>query len=312
VFAGLASARILCKATLTFLFRINCIRLSKVINSDFINRLSSFASKSGSSPQSKGGDSVSLSATLNFGARNFSGAVQKVNSVVNTLNIAEVTLTSMQELVLSAKDLAEEAADADTSFARRSTLSRSYDELADEFRSLVSSANKNEIGENKIFSEDGLNETFQIAGLDPDESKGISELFQGLELDEDGSFWDDIVDDGNAFDGSVNLTDRYRAKAAADQLEEVSGRFASNLEFVAEGKEIVSANLELARAAGFAFLDLSEEVNESAEIDDAVDSLVARIRKAGSAALKQAENLESMTVAALVKDDFNQKKVKKS
>jgi hypothetical protein len=287
------------------LLRRYFIRISKVINPDYINRLSAVASNNSSmaaGPQAS--DTVSLSQTLRFGARNFAGVVQQLNSVISTVNLVEATLTGLKEIVSSAKYLAESSSSESSSYAKRNSANQSFNRLREDFIKLSSQAIKNKIGEDDIplFSEEGLIELFQAVGLDPEESKSIGKLFDNLSLDDEGELWAELTSPDGAFNGLVDLTDKSEAKTAFKQLNELEEIFYNNLKFVGEAKKVLGSNLELSRATGFAFLGVSEELTQYSEVEDVADNLVNLIRKAGSEALKQVENLELLTVAGLVKE----------
>ncbi len=268
--------------------------------------MSQGGSRGGASSILSGGDQVNLSDTLRFGARNFGRVVQQINGVAESVNLIGSTLEGLSGLVSEAQELAEEASRPSLSSSRRRSLDRLFQEVASQFRAISDASSENKIGDNELFSEAGLTELFQFSGLDPEESRGIGELFEQLALDFDETFWSDAVDSSDpiaAFGGSLDLRSSRSSKTVLEQLNELSDRFEQNLSFVEQAREVVTDNLELARAAGFAFLEVSEQLTDGSEADQVAQDLVKRIRSSARQALSQAENLELMTIAALTDDD---------
>ena len=68
------------------------------------------------------------------------------------------------------------------------------------------------------------------------------------------------------------------------------------------GVEFIGKNIDLVRAAGLAFLKLSDQVTNEKDAVKVADSLRTEIQQNAPAALAQAENLEPIIVAALALD----------
>ncbi|RMG40139.1 MAG: hypothetical protein D6719_11830, partial [Candidatus Dadabacteria bacterium] len=122
----------------------------------------------------RGGTSVSLSDGLRIGARTFATAVQNLNSVVSFVNLSRSTLEDLGGLVDKMLSLADEASKARTSTQKRKALDREFQKLGNDFVDLVENS---KLGEREYLTVDGLSELFTLAGLDPEQSRSIAEIF---------------------------------------------------------------------------------------------------------------------------------------
>jgi hypothetical protein len=104
------------------------------------------------------------------------------------------------------------------------------------------------------------------------------------------------------FDGEANLLSRRAAVQVGAQLAAVGERIATNIEALENARSVIGQNLDLVRASGFAFLDISNEISGEEEASQVAGLLARRIREDAKGALSQAENLELMVVAALTSD----------
>ena len=82
-------------------------------------------------------------------------------------------------------------------------------------------------------------------------------------------------------------------------LKAMKAQLSDNLDGVNYATDIILKNIDLVRAAGFAFLDLSSTVSSEDDADKVAALLRDNIRKNAPAALAQAENLQNIAVAAL-------------
>ena len=85
-------------------------------------------------------------------------------------------------------------------------------------------------------------------------------------------------------------------------LKELKKQIEANKKALRNAVEVIGENLALVRGAGFAFLDLSNQVTSAETAEQVANKLQAMIRANAPGALSQAENLESITVAALTLD----------
>lgn len=101
------------------------------------------------------------------------------------------------------------------------------------------------------------------------------------------------------FDGTFNILTRPNAYRMLHDLKALKSQLTDNLEAVDYATDVISKNIDLVRAAGFAFLDLSSTISSDDEADQVAARLREEIRKNAPAALAQAENLQNLAVAAL-------------
>jgi hypothetical protein len=101
------------------------------------------------------------------------------------------------------------------------------------------------------------------------------------------------------FDGTYNIVTRPNAYRMLHDLKAMKEQLTDNIEGVNNASDIILKNIDLVRAAGFAFLDLSSSVSSEDDADKVAALLRDRIRRDAPAALAQAENLQSIAVAAL-------------
>ena len=101
------------------------------------------------------------------------------------------------------------------------------------------------------------------------------------------------------FDGTVNILTRPNAYRMLHDLKAMKAQLSDNLDGVNYATDIILKNIDLVRAAGFAFLDLSSTVSSEDDADKVAALLRDNIRKNAPAALAQAENLQNIAVAAL-------------
>lgn len=101
------------------------------------------------------------------------------------------------------------------------------------------------------------------------------------------------------FDDSKKLTNRAQAYRTLNDLESLKDQIDKNIGALNSARKTLSDNIKLVRAAGNAFLEISEQVTSADDAQSLARKLQTKIRSAGSAALSQAENLNALTVAAL-------------
>jgi hypothetical protein len=151
--------------------------ISNTINSSFLRRLQGLnpASK-GSNPvkSALSGGSVSISDTLRFGARTFASSVQRLNVAIGGINVAQSGLAGLRGLVNEMIDIADKAALSSTGSGTRRRLNSRFQQLGEDFVNIIDELNGQEF---EYLTKEGLKDVLLQAGLDPDESDGIAELF---------------------------------------------------------------------------------------------------------------------------------------
>ncbi len=104
------------------------------------------------------------------------------------------------------------------------------------------------------------------------------------------------------FDG--NIRRREDAFRTLNDLKALKDQIKDNLEAVDEALDYLQQNIDLVRATGLAFLDLSDKIDTDQEAEDVARLVEQEIRFTAPAdALKHAENLSPIVVAALVSTD---------
>ncbi len=97
----------------------------------------------------------------------------------------------------------------------------------------------------------------------------------------------------------ANIRSRANAVRMNVDLKALKAQIKENLSALNTATDVVSKNLELARATGLAFLDASSTISSSSDAATVAASLREAIRANARQAISQAENLEPMIVAAL-------------
>ena len=91
--------------------------------------------------------------------------------------------------------------------------------------------------------------------------------------------------------------DAYRALIDLQKLDE---QMTKNLAALDKMTEYIAQNLDLSRAVGFAFLDMSNAVQSSdTDVEKIAEKLRNAIRRNAKGSLSQAENLQSIVIASL-------------
>lgn len=101
------------------------------------------------------------------------------------------------------------------------------------------------------------------------------------------------------FAGESDILSRASASSVINHLEAIRDRIDENQQTLNDAKDIIGSNLDLVRAAGFAFLDMSSQITGEPEAKDVATELASRIRADAKSAISQAGNLELIVVAAL-------------
>ncbi|RIL09900.1 MAG: hypothetical protein DCC75_05525 [Proteobacteria bacterium] len=98
---------------------------------------------------------------------------------------------------------------------------------------------------------------------------------------------------------SGSVATRPDAYRTLTDLKALKKQIESNISALDNAKEAIEANIDIVRAAGLAFLELSDQIASEEDAEEVAFKLQRLIRKNASKALSQAENLEPIVVAAL-------------
>lgn len=298
--------------------------IRSVVNETFIKRFAAVAAGDSSSNLAKairgGASTVSISEGLRLGARTFATAVQNLNSTIGVINISRDTLEKLGKITDKLISLTSRATERSASNSARQNLNAQFNELANEFQAIVDDA---EIGEREFLSKEDLGEIFTLVGLDPDESSRMAALFDQFIITEkddllasetvkgtrpvpipSGAFTNsnmsrDTVELEKIFDGTRSIATRPSAYRMLTDLNALREQIDDNVATLDKATKLIEENINLVRAAGFAFLNLSEQINDSEEASMVAREVRDRIRKEAGAALSQIEHLEPIAIAAL-------------
>ncbi|GEM_PF-5360655 len=109
--------------------------------------------------------------------------------------------------------------------------------------------------------------------------------------------WEEIFDSSRTM---VKKADAYQLLADAKDLLSM---LENNKEALDEARDIIVSNAELLRGAGLAFLSVAGSLKGNETPEQIAFRLQSLIRQSGQGALSQLENLEPLTVKALLSDD---------
>jgi len=104
------------------------------------------------------------------------------------------------------------------------------------------------------------------------------------------------------FSSGRTIETRPRAYQALADLKELRAQIKTNLDVTEELSGLLNKNVDLLRAAGNAFLELSSSLRSVGDAESLAFELRNLIRRNAPQALSQAENLNSLVVAALAND----------
>lgn len=301
------------------------ISLRSVLDDTFVKRFQGLAS--GSSQQQlanslKGQSSeVSIASGLRIGARTFGTAIQGLNTAITFLNTSKGTLEGLGELTEKMIVLAERASASTSSTQDRRDADLEFQRLGDEFKRTVNNA---KLGEREFLTVDGISEFLKVVGLDEENSTTISDVFKKFKVpSEDDTLASDeaqgprpveipaqaysataafTVDYEKVFDDEVTINTRPNAYKVLADLNALKDQITGNMKALDNGIEVIGKNIDLVRSAGLAFLELSEQITTEDDADAVAKQLNRMIKADAPAALSQAENLESIVVAALSLD----------
>ncbi len=301
------------------------ISLRSVIDDTFVRRFQGLAS--GSSQQNlanalRGQSSeVSISTGLRTGAQTFATSVQGLNTAISFFNTAKATLQNLDKLTDKLITLADRSSKSTTFTQERREANLEFQKLGDEFQRIISNA---KLGEREFLTTEGIDEFLKVVGLDKDTSDSVKAIFDKFKVPiEDDNLASEeaqgerpskippqaysataafTVDYEKLFDDDVTIATRPNAYKVLGDLNALKEQIGSNIEGIDNGIEIIGKNMDLVRAAGFAFLELSDQLENETDATTVAEELRRMISRNAPAALSQAENLEALIVAALSLD----------
>lgn len=293
--------------------------LERIINTTLLTKISKTSSSSTSSKSPLASSSSeplvgqALYNSLRTGAKNFAAGIQLLNSSATFVNLSLDTTEKLLDMVKQLEMIASKANKGNISSSSAKQMRADFDKMADGFDKLIEGATQDDTD---LFDVDQLQSVLTNAGLDPEK---VSELALALKrfthpaeptIGTDG----EVASNGNP----VPLADFQRALRAAiidpdDPTDDRSGFFGkvrskiqdirlqleTNLKALKDTTTLIGDNITLARAAGFAFLDVSNEMTGAESAEAITEQLRERIRTSARSVLGQAHNLEPILVAGM-------------
>jgi flagellin-like hook-associated protein FlgL len=303
------------------------ISLRAVLDDTLIKKFQGLASGSKSSGQAivaslKGKSSeVNIATGLRVGARTFGTAVQGLNTAITFLNTSKASLGELSKVTDEMINLADTASKSTTSSQERYEADLDFQRLGDKFQRIVKNS---KLGDREILTVDGLSEFLKVVGLDEDSSQSIKAVFDKFKVPVgDDSLASEeaqgprpaqiprqaysataafTADYENIFDEEATLRTRPNAYKLLGDLNALKDQIDGNVKALDNGIEVIGKNIDLVRATGLAFLDMSDQINSADTADQVASQLRQKINADVPGALAQAENLESIIVAALSLD----------
>ncbi|MFN4895693.1 MAG: hypothetical protein ACK5HO_07880, partial [Pseudomonadota bacterium] len=299
--------------------------LERIINTTLLTKISKVSS-SGSSSSSSSADELSGQAiynSLRSGAKSFAASMQQLNASATFVNLSLDTTEKLLGMVTQLEALALKANRGNISSSTAKKLRADFETIADSFDKVIEGVVE---GEQDLFDVDLLQTTLANAGLD---SEKVTELARALKrfthpaeptVGSDG----EVIADGNP----VPLAEFQRALRLAivdpddpsddrsgffgkvrNELKDIRINLEGNVKALKETAGLIGDNITLVRAAGFAFLDVSNEMTGTESPEVIAEQLRQRIRSAARPFLAQAHNLEPIMVAglAILKDSEENK-----
>lgn len=279
-----------------------------------------------------GSSQVGISTGLRLGAQVFAGSVQGLNSLIGFVNLADNALDQLDDITDEMISLTDRASSVDASSQDRRKLNSRFRKLIKEFEDVTEEA---QFAERDLLKLPELKAVFNTLGFDETESQSVSEVFSEFNIvqnDEDELLASEKAKGGrpipvpadaykirtpsgtkilskvttefdSLFSSQRNLDTRASAYKIGHDLRALKEQIDDNKDALATTTSFIGDNIDLVRAAGFAFLDLSQSITDDTAASQVARELRKEIRKAPIQALNQLENLEPLAVAALSLDE---------
>jgi hypothetical protein len=249
--------------------------------------------------------------SLRTGARNFAAGMQMLSAGASFVNVSLDSNERMLEIVSKLEEIATKANRGNLSATNARRFRQEIDTLTGDFEKVIDAASD---GPDDFLDVSQLEDVLVRGGLD---SKKVRELALSLKrfshpgeasLESDGT----VSTDGNP----IPLSDFQRMLRAAifdddepgddkagffarikGDLKDIRVKLEGNIEALKATRELVGANLNLARSAGLAFLEVSDEMSGFESPEQIAEEIRLKIRRGAAGALAQVNNLEPIMVA---------------
>jgi soluble cytochrome b562 len=289
--------------------------LDKVINTTFLTKLSRVTESSSRSRSSANQElsGQALYNSLRTGASNFAAGIQLLAASATFVNISLDGNEKLLEMVKKMESMANKANKGNVSSSEARQYRDEFVKLYGEVDDTIKAATE---GENDFFDTVQMEDVLVRSGLD---QKKVGELATALRkfqspTETSVSSSGEVSSDGNP----VPIADIQKALKSAvvdpdDPTDDRSGFFSkvrkelqdirikleTNVKALKGTTKLIEDNMTLVRAAGFAFLDVSNEMTGAESAEKIAEDLRARIRTNAAAVLTQSKNLEPIMVAGL-------------
>jgi hypothetical protein len=289
--------------------------LDSVINTAFLTKLSRASASSSGSKASQGKELTgqALYNSLRTGASNFAAGIQLLSASATFINLSLDANEKLLDMVQRLETMSSKANKGNVSASEAAQYRREFQAVYDDFDETIRAATE---GDENYFDTKQMEDVLVRAGLD---QKKVGELAVALRkfqspTETSVSTAGEVATDGNP----VPIAEIQRALKAAivdpdDPSDERSGFFTkvrkelqdiriqleTNIKALKGTTKLVGDNITLVRAAGFALLDVSNEMTGSETPEAIAEELRSRIRANASSVLTQSKNLEPIMVAGL-------------
>jgi hypothetical protein len=292
--------------------------LDRVISPALFQKIAKVTGKTSGSASSSSSVTQELTGqalydSLRVGAQNFADGMQLLGAGATFVNLSLDTSEKLLEIVDKLEKIADKANKGSVASSAAKRMRDEFDSLANQFDKKIEDAKKDNID---ILDVEQLKAELARAGLESDK---ISELATSLKrfthpaestLNAEG----ELVSDGNP----VPLAEFQRALKSAiidpdDPSDDRSGFFSrirkdlqdiklkleANVSALKDTGKLVGENIKLVRAAGLAFLEVSNEMTGLESAEEIASQIRDKIRSAARPSLAEAHNLEPILVAGL-------------
>lgn len=291
--------------------------LDRVVNTTFLTKISKVSSSGSGSKVSATSnqplEGQALYDTLRIGAQNFAASMQLLNGGATFVNLSRDANEKLLAIVTKLEKLTDRANRGDISGSVAKRLRSEFESLADDFDKKIDAAQEND---RDILDLDQLKGVLARAGLDPERVGELALALKRFSHPAEASVNSDgeVVSEGNP----VPLEDFKRALRGAQsdednpvddrsgffggirgKLKELRGHLEFNLKALDETTKMLGESMTLVRAAGFAFLDVSNEMTGAESSEEIASRLRERIRGSARSGLGQVHNLEQIMIAGM-------------
>ena len=308
--------------------------IDRIVNERFLNALAGSARAGSTQFQRSSSDNQdTVGIALQTGLRAYVAAVQGLNTAASFITIARADLGKLGKITDELKELAQRGTQSGTGTQGRQEIDARIQKLGKQFERIVEGA---EFQGQNYLTKGGLGDLLRTFGLDESTSKTIDAAFDRFVMAKGN---DDLASEkvegdksvlvpeeayttpvpiarssrkvGDMFDSERRIRNRPEAYQFLSQVVALEKQIDRNVKALDNLQGVVLENLKLVRAAGFAFLEQSDEQIRSPQSAEAVArELRIKIRQNAGAAIAQAENLEPITVASLLLSQSDSNKSK--